>query len=45
MHSKSGLIKCSLALGGDGETYVNDASLMISGQFVKHLRRGTSRRM
>ena len=38
-------IKYPLAIWGVGEPYANDASLKISGQFIKHLRRGISRHM
>ena len=42
---ESDQIKFPLAMRGVGELYAKDASLKISGQFIKHLRRRISRRM
>ena len=42
---ESDQFKFSLAKRGVCEPYANDASLKISGQFIMHLRRRTSRRM
>ena len=42
---ESDQIKFPLAMRGVGEPYAKDASLKISGQFIKHLRRRISRRM
>ena len=39
------IIKFPLAIRGVGELCANDASLKISGQLIKHLRRRISRRM
>ena len=42
---ESDQIKFPLAMRGVCEPYANDASLKISGQFIKHLRRRIPRRM
>ena len=42
---ESDQIMFPLAIRGVGEPCANDASLKISGQFIKHLRRIISRRM
>ena len=42
---ESDQIKFPLAMRGVGEPYAKEASLKISGQFIKHLRRRISRRM
>ena len=42
---ESGQIKIPLAMRGVCEPYAKDASLKISGQFIKQLRRIISRRM
>ena len=42
---ESDQIKFPLAIGGVGEPYANDASLKISGQFIKHLLSRISRRI